>query len=169
MYYNQTYGSEGLTSKGDDSSNYDYYYGNTGNGGGQYNYNYANNNNQYSGYRGFGKGWKNLEKIPEWLELAQMTYEAATNFVTDSDCQAKSVCELVRHQSQFDSRALDHSIGLMDVAQYFNLPDEILNTIDEFQEAKRQATDNSADCQKQYPNCDTSLVPISEKYRSLRK
>ena len=51
----------------------------------------------------------------------------------DRECQAKSVCELVRHRSEFQSRALDHSLGLADVVQYFNLPDEIHNALDEFQ------------------------------------
>ena len=66
-------------------------------------------------------------------KINDFRYEAASNFVSDSDCQSKSVCELVRNKGQFESKAIDHSLGLMDVAQYFNLPDGILNALDEFQ------------------------------------
>ena len=64
------------------SGNYDYFYSTSGNGADSayaaYNTAYGGasggqNQNQFPGYRSFGRGWKNLERIPEWLELAQMT------------------------------------------------------------------------------------------------
>jgi len=166
VYYNQTYGGDGLSSKVDseNSNSYDYFY----NSGSGY---YSNQGGSSSGsgqYQGFGRGWKNLEKIPEWLELAQMTYEVASNLVSDSECQSKAVCELSRNKGRFgSSRAIQESLNLIDVVQYFNLPDGILEVLDEFQEAKRRGRSDGGDCQELYPSCDTSLVPISDKYRSL--
>ena len=64
-------------------------------------------------------------------------YEVASNLVSDSECQSKAVCELSRNKGRFgSSRAIQESLNLIDVVQYFNLPDGILEVLDEFQVKK---------------------------------
>ena len=54
---------------------------------------------------------------------------------SDSDCQSKMVCEIYQNKSllgQIGARA-QHGLDYLEVVQYFNLPSELLNAVDEYQ------------------------------------
>ena len=50
----------------------------------------------------------------------------------------------------------------------FSLPDELLNIIDEFSDARSEALDNTEDCEQLYEECPAETVGhIMKKIRKL--
>lgn len=112
--------------------------------------------------------WSNLAKIPQWLNLAYQIYESGTELLGDMDCQKKAVCEVYQNAVELGevSKRAKHSLDYLDSVQYFSMPDEVMNIVDEFLDAKQAGISTEDKCDDMYM-CQKSLLKLRNMYNNI--
>jgi len=120
----------------------------------------------YSTYRSLG-GWDfNFMKVLEWISVLNDSYNLADDTLNSLDCQKRAVCEMWRPENGFEHA--DKMELFFKYAEMLNLPDGLLDIVDEFSEARDEALRNEVSCEQVFDNCPSeTIVHIRSKIKDL--
>jgi len=105
----------------------------------------------------------NLTKIVEWIELMNDAWNFTESTMTSLDCQKRAVCEIWRPENGF--KHLDKLDLFFKYAEMLNLPDGLIDLVDEFSDARVEARDNHETCEEMYSDCPSeTLMNIMSKF-----
>jgi len=114
------------------------------------------------------QGWSfNPTKIVEWISLMNDTWEFTESTLTTLDCQKRAVCEIWRPENGF--KYTDKMDLFFKYSEMMNLPDGLIDIIDEFSDARQEAFDNSKTCLEMYSDCPSeTLIAIMKKFSNKK-
>jgi len=114
------------------------------------------------------QGWDfNITKIVEWLSLMNDAWEFTESTLSYMDCQKRAVCEIWRPENGF--KYTDKMDLFFKYAEMMNLPDGLIDMIDEFSDARQEALDNRETCKEMYSDCPSeTLIGIMKRF-TLKK
>jgi len=105
----------------------------------------------------------NLTKIVEWISLMNEAWNFTDSTMTSIHCQKRTICELWRPENGF--KYTDKMDLFFKYAELMNLPDGLLDMIDEFSDAREEALENKESCQQMYSDCPSeTLIGIMSRF-----
>jgi len=121
----------------------------------------------YTTYRSLNTGWNmNIVKVLEWISVLNESYNTVDDAINYLDCQKRAVCEIWRPENNFYH--VDKIDLIFKYAEMFDLPDDVINMLDEFSDAASVATEAGNDCQLTYNECPSeTIMHIRDKIRNL--
>jgi len=109
----------------------------------------------------------NMTKIVEWISLIHEAWNFTDSTVTSMDCQKRTICELWRPENGF--KYLDKMDLIFKYAEMMNLPDGLLDMVDELSDARQEALDNRETCKEMYSECPSeTLIGIMSTFKRLK-
>jgi len=120
-----------------------------------------------STYRSNQSSSFNLTKIVEWISLLNEAWNFTDSVNSSIHCQKRTICELWRPENGF--KHTDKMDMFFKYAEMMNLPDGLLDMIDEFSEAREEALANKETCKEMYSDCPSeTLIGIMSRFTKMK-
>merc|ERR1711981_1058386 len=107
-------------------------------------------------YRAFNQWDFNMAKILSWMALMEETWNFSDSTLQDVSCQQRLVCEIFQDKQKtlgIIGAKGKRDLQFLQYLEMLNPPDEIVEVLDNFREA-RETADGSDTCQQIYQDCD---------------
>jgi len=106
-------------------------------------------------------------KVLEWISLLHEAWSLSSSTVSSLDCQKRAVCEIWSPENKLYHT--DKMDLVFKYAEMLSLPDQLVDLLDEWGEAREQGEDHQKNCHQRYPDCDgTSLTAVLHHYSTMK-